>query len=159
MDIIHFCIVEGYLDNMRGYGKYYNLGPLILSPKISELFGPWKYSSHRMVIFISEKKCQFYQKENFSWLTVSFVLTWKKASTFHEPVYQNFNDVRKWLVDSHSVHPHLLLGRRWREGAEPWASHQIFKTGRLGGILIFRGGCCERGSDFFQRRVAVFTIK
>ena len=145
MDIIHFCIVEGYLDNMRGYGKCYNLRPLILSPKISELFGPWKYSSHRMVIFISEKKCQFYQKKNFSWLTVSFVLTWKKAS--------------KWLVDSHSVHPHLLLGRRWREGAEPWASHQIFKIGRLGGILIFRGGCCERGSDFFQRRVAVFTIK
>ena len=145
MDIIHFCIVEGYLDNMRGYGKCYNLRPLILSPKISELFGPWKYSSHRMVIFISEKKCQFYQKKNFSWLTVSFVLTWKKAS--------------KWLVDSHSVHSHLLLGRRWREGAEPWASHQIFKIGRLGGILIFRGGCCERGSDFFQRRVAVFTIK
>ena len=57
--------MEGYLDNMRGYGKYYNLRPLILSPKISELFGPWKYSSHRMVIFISEKKMSVLSKEKF----------------------------------------------------------------------------------------------
>lgn len=31
--------MEGYLDNMRGYGKYYNLRPLILSPKLVNYLG------------------------------------------------------------------------------------------------------------------------
>ena len=56
----------------------------------------------------------------------------------------------------HSVHPHpFLLGVG---GVEPPTKFSK-RWEDLTGPQILEGGCWERGGDFFQRGVAIFTQK
>ena len=61
-------------------------------------------------------------------------------------LFPSKNQIFKVLSQIHSVHP-PPLSAGWGGGL---ASNQIFKKGGLDKTSTFRGGCWERGDDFFQ---------